>query len=407
MKILHTSDWHLGHTLHMRARRAEFESFLGWLGDLLEAGGIDAVIVAGDVFDTVTPGVRAQEMYYRFLRRAAASPCRHMVVLGGNHDSAAFLDAPAELLRVLDIHVRGNISPDPEDDVITLRDENGRPELIVCAVPFLRDRDMRLAEPGESQDDKELKLAAGMRAHYSRLGEIALQRRAQCGRWVPIVGTGHLFASGGSAGESERGLYVGCLGQVGEDIFPACLDYLALGHLHAPQTVGGCEFRRYSGSPLPMSFAEAGQRKSLCLVSLEEGARQVELVPVPCFQRMERLAGDMAYLDSALSGLADERRGESVWLEIMHDSGEVVPGLRSRLESLVAGTGMEILHVRRRLPDNLSARAASAGESLGDLGVEDVFARLLKARDVPAEQHAGLMASLRDIIVMLESGNEN
>ena len=160
MKVLHTSDWHIGRSLYGRKRYEEFEAFLTWLAETIQENSIDALLVAGDVFDTSAPSNRAQELYYRFLCRVAASSCRHVVVVAGNHDSPSFLNAPKELLKVLDVHVVGNASADPEDEVLVLCDKQDTPELIVCAVPYLRDRDIRVAEAGESIEDKEYKLIA-------------------------------------------------------------------------------------------------------------------------------------------------------------------------------------------------------------------------------------------------------
>jgi len=153
MKILHTSDWHLGRSLYGRKRYDEFASFLDWLGGTIEKENVDALLVAGDVFDTATPGNRAQELYYQFLCRVAASRCRHVVVIGGNHDSPSFLNAPKELLRALNVYVVGSMSESLEDEVIVLHHGN-RPEAIICAVPYLRDSDIRIFQPGETIDDK-------------------------------------------------------------------------------------------------------------------------------------------------------------------------------------------------------------------------------------------------------------
>ena len=125
------------------------------------------LLVAGDIFDTSTPGNRAQKLYYQFLCQVANSQCRHVIIIAGNHDSPSFLNAPKELLRALDVHVIGSISESPEDEVLLLHDLEGNPELIVCAVPYLRDRDIRTVEAGESIKDKERKLIEGIRGHYS------------------------------------------------------------------------------------------------------------------------------------------------------------------------------------------------------------------------------------------------
>ena len=142
MNILHTY-WHLGRALCGRKRYEEFGAFLDWLAETIERQGIDVLLVAGDVFDNGAPSNRAQELYYRFLCRAAASSCRHVVVVAGNHDSPTFLDAPRSLLATLNVHVVGSAAEDPEDEVLVLRGRDGAPELIVCAVPYLRDRDVR------------------------------------------------------------------------------------------------------------------------------------------------------------------------------------------------------------------------------------------------------------------------
>ena len=166
MKILHTSDWHLGRALYGRKRYEEYEAFLDWLAALIEGEDIDVLLVAGDVFDNSTPSNHAQELYYRFLCRVAASPRRHVVVTAGNHDSPSFLNAPRELLKFLNIHVVGCASELPEDEVILIAGPDHDPLLIVCAIPYLRDRDIRTAEAGESLEDKERKIIEGIRAHY-------------------------------------------------------------------------------------------------------------------------------------------------------------------------------------------------------------------------------------------------
>ena len=128
MKILHTSDWHLGRSLYGRKRYEEFAAFLEWLARLLAEEEIDVLLVAGDVFDNTAPSNRSQEMYYRFLCRVADSSCRHVVITAGNHDSPSFLDAPRELLRHLHIHIIGSISADIDSEVILLQDPLGQAE---------------------------------------------------------------------------------------------------------------------------------------------------------------------------------------------------------------------------------------------------------------------------------------
>ena len=384
MNILHTSDWHLGQTLFGRKRNEEFQGFLLWLRQTILSENVDVLLVSGDVFDSGLPSNQAQAMYYRFLRDVSAGPCRHIVITAGNHDSPSFLDAPQSLLSSMGIHVIGR-ALEPEQEVLLLRDEGGAPELIVCAVPFLRDRDLYRASPGDSVDERDRLLADGLRDHYRRCAEQAERLRAEVGRHaparasvapVPVVAMGHLFASGGVTVEEDgvRDLRIGSLGQVEADIFPAGFDYVALGHLHIPQVVGHQERIRYCGSPLPMGFGEARQQKQVELVSLEGGSLTVRALPVPCFQRLEQIRGDRDAIEARLDEL--ERQGESVWVEVRHSGTGAASELRDRLMQKNLKS-VQILAVRRE-------RTAEAGlipehelETLEDLEAGDVFERRL------------------------------
>ena len=401
MKILHTSDWHIGRTLYGRKRYEEFEAFLIWLAETIQQNGIDALLVAGDVFDTSAPSNRAQELYYRFLCRVAASSCRHVVVVAGNHDSPSFLNAPKELLKALDVYVVGNSTDSPEDEVLVLRNEQDAPELIVCAVPYLRDRDIRVAEAGESIEDKERKLIAGIRTHYATVAALAEQKGEELGADIPIVGTGHLFTAGGQTvdGDGVRELYVGSLAHVTAGIFPACFNYLALGHLHVPQKVNGSETIRYSGSPLPMGFGEAKQQKSVCQIEFHSTAASVQLIDVPVFQRLERIKGDWDGISNRILELsATDSQG---WLEVIYDGIEVIGDLRERLEAAISGTQMEILRIKNnRIIDRVLGQTHEE-ETLYDLNVDEVFERCLAVHEVPEDQRPELLRAYQETVSSL------
>ncbi|GAB2595603.1 exonuclease SbcCD subunit D C-terminal domain-containing protein [Nitrincola alkalisediminis] len=402
MKILHTSDWHIGRTLYGRKRYEEFEGFLNWLADTIETQQIDALLVAGDIFDTSTPSNRAQTLYYRFLCRIAASACRHVVVIAGNHDSPTFLNAPKELLKALDVHVVGSASDRLDDEVLTLRDSQGEPELIVCAVPYLRDRDIRTAEAGETLEDKERKLLDGIRQHYASVGALAEQTRQSLGVEVPIVGMGHLFAAGGKTleGDGVRELYVGSLAHISAAIFPECFDYVALGHLHVPQAVGGNEFIRYSGSPLPMGFGEATQRKGLCLVDFNNRIPSLTLLDIPVFQRLERISGDWGQLSSRIAVLASQRA--SIWLEIIFTGQEVIGDLRERLDEATLGTELDILRIKNTRVIERVMGQERIDETLDDLDVQDVFIRCLDLHDVPDDQRPDLLRAYQETLQSIQ-----
>lgn len=401
MNILHTSDWHLGRSLHGKKRYAEFEAFLTWLMATIEEHQIDALLVAGDVFDSSVPSNRAQELYYSFLCRVAASRCRHVVVIAGNHDSPSLLEAPKELLKVLDVHVVGSISDAISDEVLLLRDKAGAPELIVCAVPYLRDRDIRQSEAGESMADKEEKLLAGIRSHYAAVFQYADELRQQLNASIPIIAMGHLFAAGTSVGEGEgmRELYIGSLARVEAGIFPDSLEYAALGHLHIPQKVRGNELIRYSGSPLAMGFGEAGQQKSVCLVQCQGALTMVQLLPVPVWQRLERIRGDWPHIAARLEALAAEQA--SIWLEVVYEGEELIADLRERLDDIISGTQLEILRVQNRRVLLQALAQTHLEESLDDLSVEEVFARRLDGEQVPEEQRPALLSAYQQVLQSL------
>ena len=405
MKVLHTSDWHIGRTLYGRQRYEEFEAFLDWLACLIEQEGIDVLLVGGDLFDNSTPGTRAQELYYRFLCRVAASSNRHVVVTAGNHDSPSFLNAPRELLKCLNVHVVGSASDLPADELIVIEGPDREPRLIVCAIPYLRDRDIRTAETGESIEDKERKIVEGIRAHYRRVCEAAEEKRALLKRPVPIVAMGHLFAAGGRTadGDGVRELYIGSLAQVRVDVFPTCIDYVALGHLHIPQRVGGSDFIRYSGSPLPIGFGEAGQNKCVVLVTFSGPSPQVTDIPVPRFQELKILRGDWPAIAWEIGEL--KSRGSKAWLEIVYEGGEIAGDLCARLDEAVAGSGIEILRIKNNRVPERGLSGTGAEETLDDLDVTEVFKRCLQAHDVPEDQHPALLAAYREVIVSLQEAD--
>ena len=275
LTLLHTSDWHLGRRLYGKPRYDEFKQFLDWQLQTLREQKVDVLLIAGDIFDTTAPSNQAQNLYYDFLSQVCDTDCRHVIIVAGNHDSASFLEAPKQLLKAFNIHIIGSMTDTPTDEVITLSDKSGQPELIVMAVPYLRDRDVRTVGHGERLDDKERKLAQGIKAHYAQIADIAIaqqtQLQANYKRSIPIVATGHLFTVGGQTmeGDGVRDLYVGSLGSIGAEIFHPQIDYVALGHLHIPQVVGGQPHIRYAGSPIAMGFGESRQQKQVHLLRFD------------------------------------------------------------------------------------------------------------------------------------------
>lgn len=401
MNLLHTSDWHLGRMLYGKKRYDEFSAFLDWLIATIADQNIDCLIVAGDIFDTTTPSNRAQTLYYQFLCKLAKTDCRHVVIVAGNHDSPSFLDAPKDLLKALNVHVIGQRSDDVKDDILVLTTPQGQAEALLCMVPYLRDRDLRKVEAGETLKDKEQKLIHGIKQHYHDIAQAGADKRAELGSDIPLIATGHLFAAGGrlEEGDGVRDLYVGSLGQVGVDVFADLFDYVALGHLHVPQTVGGCAHVRYSGSPLPMGFGEAKQQKILCKVSFDGSTPQIHQLDIPVFQRLVKISGDLATLRDQLTSLVHQKA--SIWVELVYSGSEIAPRLRDDMEELVAGSAVEILRLQNKQIVERILSQNHDSESLEDLSVHDVFERCLTTQDHPDVQQDDLRDAYNEILTTL------
>lgn len=393
MKILHTSDWHLGHKLYGRPRYEEFARFLQWLENCVEERNVDTLIVAGDIFDSQTPSNRSLAMYYGFLSRISTTCCHHIIIIGGNHDSPMLLNAPRDLLHYLNIHVVGSAPQIIDDELIILYDENDIPEAIILAVPYLRDKDIRSSTPEESVNDKQHKMLQGIRDHYFTLAELASAKQKQMDRKIPVIATGHLFCQGGQTREGDgiRELYVGTLVHVGLDSFPASIDYLALGHLHMPQKVANQDNRRYSGSPLTMNFTEADQVKKVLLV--ESNDITVQEVPVPCFQSLQNITGDLKHILHTISTLIKKK--QSILLEIHYKGDDLIDDLQEQITSAVKDSQLEVLRIsNKRIYDHV-LRQSTEIKTLEELNPNQVFQQCLDLSEIPMEQQRELILDFK------------
>lgn len=390
MKILHTSDWHIGHTLYTKKRYGEHEAFLNWLKETIISRDIDALIVAGDVFDTGAPGGQAQRIYYDFLTSLLGTCCRTVVVVAGNHDSPAMLEAPAGVLEKLHIFTVG-LTGEIGRHVIPLCDASGEVKAVCCAVPYLRKNELvRLEDETQSTDER---IVAATAQFYRDVTDAA----ASYG--LPIIATGHLFAGGAvrTEGDGVRELYVGTLGQVGADIFPEELAYVALGHIHGAQKVNDQERIRYCGSPLPMSFSELGREKCVLEVTLGEEL-SVEALSVPTFQRMAAVRGSREEIITALQGL----KQEDIWIEVTYTGGQPCPHLRVDVADALSGGCAEVLSIRNATAAAALLEAADESESLASMSVQDVFLRSIGADAYSEEDMAALVDCFNEIIRSLE-----
>jgi len=389
MRILHTSDWHLGHSLQDHTREYEHTSFLTWLHEILKLEHIDALIITGDVFDSANPSAQSQGMWYGFLAEAhSCLPRLDIVVIGGNHDSAARLDAPKPLLESLRVHVNGGLpylddgTIDWEQMIVPLHDHNGSVRCQVAAVPFLRQAD--LPPPSDDYADP---LIDGVRKRYADAIE-ALRTRAVAGH--ALIVTGHCYFSGGILSElSERKILGGNQHALPADIFPDDITYVALGHLHLAQSVGGKESIRYSGSPIPLSVSEIHYTHQINIIDVDEGNRiSIQQLPIPRPVDFLRIpAKGSLNVDQLLLRLeelpvivGETDRNRWPFLEVSPQIDKPRPGLRDEILQALRGKAVRLVKISTSHIHEQASRDEVIGVRLDDISPEDVFVRCYKSR---------------------------
>lgn len=400
MKILHTADWHLGKKLEQCERTEEHQDFLDWLIEKLSAACIDVLIIAGDVFDTGSPSNTALEQYYRFLRMVKDTCCREVVIIGGNHDSISTLNAPKSLLKYFNVHIVGGVPEAFTEQIIPIKDVNGKLELVVCAVPFLRDRDIRLSVSGESNEEREQRIKEGISNHYHRFIEHITAYKEEN---IPVIATGHLFAAGSSTSESEKEIHVGNLGQVHGDHFPVEFNYIALGHIHRPQVVNRMEHIRYSGSPIPLSFSENEDKKQVLILEFKAGDL-ISLVPheVPCGRKLIRIRGDLDTVKRKILDLEDPGLKYKPWVEVQVETTTAILDLDQQLSALQSQKPFieRFFPRQNRLRSSKSLDAIEEELALKDLTPKAVFLKRCESK-IAAEEFPELMKTFEEALELM------
>ena len=383
MRILHTSDWHLGQNFYSKSRAAEHQAFLDWLLASAQEHDVDAIIVAGDIFDTGSPPSYARELYNRFVVQLQQTRCR-LVVLAGNHDSVATLNESRDIFAFLNTTVVANAGHAPF--ILPLRD--GTPGAIFCPVPFLRPRELVTSQAGHSGGEKQQLLLSAISDYYQQQYQLACELRGD--RALPIIASGHLTTVGASKSEAVREIYIGTLDAFPANRFPPA-DYIALGHIHRAQVVGGCEHIRYSGSPIPLSFDETGKNKSVNLVTFANGClKDVTPLIVPVTQPLAVLKGDFASISAQLNQWQNNDQQPSAWLDIEVTSDEYMHDIQRKIQVQTETLPVEVLLVRRSRAQRDRILAGAQRETLSELQVEDVFARRLALETLEATQQQRL-----------------
>jgi len=400
MRIIHTADWHLGQSFHGQERHEEHRAFLDWLVEILATHQVDALLVAGDVFDVVNPSLRAQQLLYDFIVRAhRRCPDLTLVLIAGNHDSGSRIELPAPLMQHLRTHALGRVrfiddgALDSDRLLVPLTDAQGDVRAWCLALPFLRPAEITgrgraskeaaagVDEPARVQADTGDDYVASVERVHRELIAAARDKREP---GQALIAMSHAHLRGAAVSEaSERPIVIGGEESLSASLFPEDIDYVALGHLHRAQRVGD-ERIRYSGSPLPLDFSEVDYPHQVLMVDVGDDAAHVETIGVPRAVAMQRLGP--ATLDDILLEIealpARDQAGPVErwdWLEITVRLEAPMPELRSRIEQALTDRAVRLLRLKRELPVS-QRETPGRGERLEDIGPRELFARTWKAQ---------------------------
>jgi exonuclease SbcD len=396
MRILHTADWHLGKRLQGVSMHEVQAKFCDWLVNCVQEMEVDVVLVSGDVFDQANPPTEARSLYFDTLSRLSQTGAQ-VVLTAGNHDSPSMLMAPKELLSCLRIHVVGTWSDDSDPPLIPLtrRSAPGIPVAVVAAVPFIRDHELERLAPDSSELERQAAVVEGVRAIFQRAADFADERHPD----MPALAMGHLFATGVSTSDGERDIQVGNLGSVPASAFPERFRYVALGHIHKPQSAGA-EHILYSGSPYPLSFSERNDTKRVLFLNLQDNDLEIESLTVPAQLSLKRLSGSTQHLKHQLE-VAKAQCPHVTYVEVIWTPEHYDAVNHSALEDFIRGLESEtfvVAHFRVRpektmveIPDSLKVA------SLDELQPKEVFETYLDRASLDPDQAALLKEAFEDL----------
>lgn len=394
MKILHTSDWHLGHRLHERSQIEEQKEFLSWLTQSIINQSIDVLLVAGDIFDTGVPSTQSQKLYFDFLIGLNQTTCKHIVITGGNHDAPGTINAPKALLSYLNVHVIGKATEDLKDEVFTFNIDNEN--LVVAAVPYLRDQDIRKAVSGETFSHVSERYTLALKNHYNDIAKIC--NSIELPNKVTFA-MGHLFAIGGNPSDSEQSIYVGGLGDISSDDFPDIFDYIALGHLHKPQKVGGHEHIRYCGSPNMLSFSEINYKKQVLVIETDLGnITSIESLFIPVYRIVTRLSGSFSEVETDLINFNDSSQF-TPWLELELDEPFITQSQLDIFKEISKEKSVEILKTslkKKRETKGLDQLLAET-ESIKSLSPIEIFKLKCKDQDFDLDENVDILDAFNEV----------
>lgn len=376
MRLLHTSDWHLGITLNDESRAEEMRSFFRFLLSLINEKNIDTLIIAGDIYDSVSPSNEAERLYYSFLSSLSNTCCKDVIVIAGNHDSPSKLDTTKEILESLNVHVYTsalNLEP-------LVLDERA----VILPVPFPRDQELRKCNIEESKEVSDDKYRLAIKNLYRELYE-----KAKCYE-LPIIAAGHLFVSNAVSDDKKPDLYVGGLGVVDPSIFPDDIAYTALGHIHKPQALNSKGTIRYSGSPIAMSFAETGYSKSVVIADIEKDRdTEIELIEVPVFRKLFRVKGSREELLASLKELKE--KNEAGWVSLEMTEYSYSGTLKEDIAAITDKSGLKVISIKDLSIRDEIERSEESIRPLSVMSEEDVFKALMREKQIADDKQNELL----------------
>ena len=400
LRILHTSDWHIGATYHGASRAPEHAAFFAWLLEQVQAQDIDALVVAGDVFDRAQPSNEALAMYYDLLLGLRGTRVKKVVIVGGNHDSPSQLEAPEQLLGHLDVHVLGGWDERRADrHVIGLSGESGAVEAALVAVPFVSEWQLGARSINLPAAELREQMRTALASLYSQLCDEA-QRQFP---GAPLLGTGHLTVDGFDLqpDDAPRQVhYVGKIAGLPGNVFDRRLRYLALGHIHRPMSV--LQGRgRYCGTPIPLSINEMSPARQVVVVQVDGDDVRSSALDVPITRALRPLEGTIDELLDALSTLRwPEPRPPLLSLrahvqEAMPDADRLVA---DTLEQRFPDPSQRpVIAELRQLAPPAEALGAEELPDVDSLSLQEVFALLVR-RTANYELDEPLQASFDQVL---------
>ena len=421
VRILHTADWHLGLRLYKKELHEEHRKFFNWLVELIRERDIDVLLISGDMFDHANPSNETRKLYYDFLLELIHMNCL-VIITGGNHDSPGILNAPKDILEMLQVYVVGNVPENLEDEVFEILDKEGEIAAVICAVPYIREPDIHRFTSGEEFEDKRKQVSAGIRNHYAALEKYCIEKYAIVVSGsdgtvmesrifpMPIIAMGHLFAAGASTSESEREIQIGYQSPVTADDFPRTFDYVALGHIHRPQYIAKQERIRYSGSPIALSFSEKSDRKIVIELELsDDGIHQTDH-PVPAFRKLIRCTGSFEEVKRELEAFKNTGDAKA-WAELQIVEDTATPAIQSAVSSFVADFSSEEVDI---LNHRITSTTAMLGindivddhTQLEDLKPAMVIVKMMETSNFSDEEKDMIMQAFIQLQEM-EEGDED